>query len=127
MTGDGVVDRNARSFVQDLAAEDLGAGQRAVFVRGGEGDVEGQDLVRVPRGGQLGEATDRGQLLGVVDRRDVRADGRTHVAGDAGLEQGHAGDGIRIEVLGTDLVSLGDELAARLVEEHTLRGFGQKP
>ena len=56
--GDGVVDADSRSFVEDLDAEDLGGAHRAVFVGAGERDVEGQDLVGVHRGGQFVQAVD---------------------------------------------------------------------
>ena len=45
---DGVVDRGAEAFVEDLDAEQLGRGGGAVLVGAGDGDVEGQDLVGVP-------------------------------------------------------------------------------
>jgi hypothetical protein len=50
---DGVVDGDAIAFVEDLDAEDLAGGSAALFVGGGQGDVEGQDLVGVPGGGQF--------------------------------------------------------------------------
>ena len=46
--GDSVVDRDAGTLVEDFDTEDLGCTHRAVFVGTGEGDVEWQDLIRVP-------------------------------------------------------------------------------
>jgi hypothetical protein len=46
---DCIVDRHAGSFVQDLDAEDLAGSHGAVFVGTREGDIEGQDLVGIPR------------------------------------------------------------------------------
>jgi hypothetical protein len=40
--GDSIVDRDARTFVQDFDAEDLGRTHRAVFVGTGKGDAKGR-------------------------------------------------------------------------------------
>ena len=45
---DGVVDGGAEALVEDLDAEQFGAGAGAVLVGAGDGDVEGQDLVGEP-------------------------------------------------------------------------------
>jgi hypothetical protein len=46
--GDGVVDGYAVAFVQDLDTEDLAGSGTSLFIGGGQGDVEGKDLVGVP-------------------------------------------------------------------------------
>jgi hypothetical protein len=46
---DSVIDRGAPTFVEDLHAEDLASSACAIFVRACDGDVEGQDLIGVPR------------------------------------------------------------------------------
>ena len=58
---DSVVDRDAGSFVEDLNTEDLGSRHGAVLVGTGEGDVERQHLVGIPRSGKLVERADFGQ------------------------------------------------------------------
>ena len=50
---DGIVDGDTLTFVEDFYAEDLGRAHGTVFVGAGEGDVERQDLIRVPRGSQF--------------------------------------------------------------------------
>jgi hypothetical protein len=50
---DCIVDGDAGTFVENFYAEDLGRAHGTVFVGAGEGDVEGQDLIRVPRGSQF--------------------------------------------------------------------------
>ncbi len=66
---DRIVDGNALAFVEDLDAEDLGRAHGAVLVGAGEGDVEGQDLIAVPRSGQFVQSTDFGQreIVDLVD------------------------------------------------------------
>ena len=64
-----VVDRGAEALVEDLDPEQLGRGGGPVLVGGGDGHVEGQDLVGVPGLGDFLEALDFGerdiiQLLG---------------------------------------------------------------
>ncbi len=51
-----VIDRSTEAFVQDLDAEELGRGGRAVFVGGGDRDVKGQALIGVPGQSDLLEA-----------------------------------------------------------------------
>ena len=46
--GDGVVDGDAHTLVEELEAEDLGCAHGAVLICAGERDVEGQHLVGVP-------------------------------------------------------------------------------
>jgi hypothetical protein len=46
---DGVIDGSAEAFVEDFYAEQFGRGGGAVFVGGGDGDIEGQDLISEPR------------------------------------------------------------------------------
>lgn len=82
---DRVVDRHAGAFVQDLDAEDLHRGRRALFVGAAEGDVEGKDLVGVPGLGLLLEAGDEG----VLDPRefvDGGAGGEADVADELAVE-----------------------------------------
>ncbi len=68
---DGIVNRNALTFVEDLDAEDLGRAHRAVLVGAGEGHVEGQDLIAVPGRGQFVQTTDfsQRQVVDLVDDR----------------------------------------------------------
>ena len=112
--GDGVVDADSRSFVEDLDAEDLGRAHGAVFVGAGEGDVEGQDLVGVHRGGQFVHAVDVGHLG--VELVDGVADRLAVVAHDARGEQGIGIRGVQRE-LRTDVVRAGDAGATCLGEE----------
>jgi hypothetical protein len=50
---DRIVDGDTGTFVQDLDAEDLRGCHGAVLIGSGKRDVEGKDLVAVPRGGQF--------------------------------------------------------------------------
>ena len=61
--GDGIVDRDAGTFVQDLNTEDTHRGGRALLVDTLEGDIEGQHLVGVPGLGDFLEAGDGGNDL----------------------------------------------------------------
>ena len=109
-----VVNRDTRTFVQDLDAEDLGRAHRAVLIRAGEGHVEREHLVRIGRQGQLVQAVDVRDLgVELVDRVTNR---ETGVANDAGGEQS-VGVGRVERELRTDLVNVGDVAATGLVEE----------
>lgn len=84
---DGVIDRSSEPFVQDLDTEDLGAGGCAVLVRGSDGDIKGQNLIRVPGKSKSLEALDfrernRIQIFdrGVHWQRDVADGGRVEDA-----------------------------------------------
>lgn len=66
---DGVVDRGAEAFVEDLDPEELGTGGGAVLVGAGDGDVEGQDLVGVPGQGGFFEALSMGRAVFLFDTR----------------------------------------------------------
>lgn len=123
--GDGVVDGHAGAFGQHFHAEDLEAGHGAVLVGRSEGDVEGQDLVRVPGHSQLGELPDRGDAL-EIQGVDGGAQGRADVAGDAGLEDGRTRGVVGVDVRGTDLIGLGDELAACLWLEGEVSTYSGK-
>ncbi len=110
----GVVNRDARTFVQDLDAEDLGRAHRAVLIRAGEGHVEREHLVRVGRQREGVQTVDvrhlRVQLVdGVTNRHAV-------VANDRGSEQGVRVRRVERE-LRTDLVHVGDVAALGLVEQ----------
>ncbi len=109
---DGVVDRGAETFVEDLDAEQLGRGGGAVLVGGGDGDVEGQDLVGVPGRGDFLEALDLGEG-DVIELVGGGVDRQGNIAGDGGVE-GAGGVGGEIEVLlelGTDIVAVGEKRA----------------
>jgi hypothetical protein len=103
---DGVIDRRAEAFVEDLDAEQFGGSGSAIFVGGGDGDVEGQALVGVPGKSILFEALDAGEW-GVVGGVNHAVDGveGSFTVGQAGTE---GADGIGGEAggyleLGTDL------------------------
>ena len=114
--GDGIVDRNAGSFIQDFHAEDLGSRHGAVFVGGRKRDVEGQDLIRVPGGGQLGPAADS-RCVHLIQLVDGGADVRAGIADDRAVEQSGRIEGIGILELWANFVLIGDEQSARLVEQ----------
>jgi hypothetical protein len=113
-------DRHAGVFVQYLDAEDLHRGGRAQLRRTGQGDVERQDLIGVPGFGNLLHAVDRRhrRIQGTVQGGDRSAGGgqSSGAADERALE-----DCIlrQIDVLvgielGTDVIDVGDELAAQL-------------
>ena len=80
---DRVVDRGAEAFVQDLAIGDLGGGGGAILVGGGDGDVEGHDLVGVPGQSHFLEARDFRQGNGIEIRHggvDLALNGNTPLA-----------------------------------------------
>ncbi len=112
--GHGVVDGHARAFVEDLDTEDLRRAHRAVLVGAGQGDIEGQDLVGVERGGKHLVLADSFLDL-VVELVDGRGDIRTERTGQRAGE--HSATIRDIRVLGTDLVGIGNERALRLLEE----------
>ena len=68
--GDGVVDGESVAFVEDLDGVELGRGRGAQLIAGGDGDIEGRDLVRVPGQGLLLPAADgsQGSVVQLVDR-----------------------------------------------------------
>ena len=110
----GVVNRDARTFVQDLDAEDLGRAHRAVFVRAGKGHVEREHLVGIGRQSKLVQAIDVRHLgVQLVDRVTNR---ETGVANDGGGKES-VGVGCVERELRTDLVNVGDVAALGLVEE----------
>lgn len=116
--GHGVVDGDAGAFVQDLDAEDLHGGSSSVFVRSGQGDVEGQDLIGVPGLGFDLHAAD-GRHRHASLRIDRRAGGSAVATNQRRLEDrvlGHVGVKVGLE-LGANVVDVGDELAAEFVDQ----------
>jgi hypothetical protein len=84
------------------------------YVLPGMGDIEGQDLVGVPRGCHLVHAADVGD--DVVELVDGVADGGADRTYDRAVVDGvHAG--IALLEAGTDLVDVGYELALGFVEQ----------
>lgn len=75
---DRVVDGAAPAFVHDFDAEDLAGGGGAIFVGGGDGDVEGQNLIDVPGSGNFLEALD-GAERDVIELVGRGVDGKRHV------------------------------------------------
>src|SRR5581483_7370966 len=95
-------------------AEDLGRAHGSVLVGAGQGDIEREDLVRVPGSGQDRALTDAG-LRRVVELIDGGADVRTERAGQrAGEDRSTVGG---VGVLRTDLVGVGNEGALGFLEE----------
>jgi len=82
---DRVVDRRPEAFIQDLDSEQLSRGGGAVFVGGGQGDVEGQDLVGVPGQSHFFETLYVGQR-DVVQLVDGSVDGHGNVSHQGGVE-----------------------------------------
>lgn len=108
--GDGVVDRYAGTFVQDFDAVDAHASGGADFVGAGQGDIEGQDLIREPGRSQFFQGADGvdGDLIELIDGAgDVRPGAtRQGRIEDRGLIKELLGVGTE---LGTDVVFPGDE------------------
>jgi hypothetical protein len=112
---DCVIDRGAPTFVEDFHAEDLGCCHRAVFVGACDGDIEGQDLIGIPRGCQFFVAADFAQAQ-VVDLVDGGADGRAGGARQAGGED-RRGAYAGVLILRTDFILVSHELALGFLEE----------
>ena len=88
---DRVINGGAEAFIEDLDPEQLRRGGGAVFVGGGDGDVEGQALIGVPGESRFLEALDLGQgdvvevfARGVDGKGNVTGDGRAEGAGGIG-------------------------------------------
>jgi hypothetical protein len=116
--GSGVFDQDAGTFVQDLATEDTHGRRSTLLIDTLESDVEGQNLVGVPGLGYFLEAGDSvddyaGQLI------DRGAGCDAVVTYQCGLVDGVVGqENVRVGAeLGTDVVDVGDKLAAHLVDE----------
>jgi hypothetical protein len=112
---DGIVDRGAPTFVEDLDAEDLASGSRAVFVRASDGDVERQNLIGIPRRCEflVGLRFVDGGQINCIDRR---LNARTNAANERRCEDSVA-VGLRVLELRTNLVLVSNELAAGQLEE----------
>jgi hypothetical protein len=75
-----------------------------------------QHLVGIPRGGKLVERADFGQGQG-IELIDGGADRRTDRANQRAVEHSCAIRQVRVLILRTDLIDVGDKLAACLVEQ----------
>jgi hypothetical protein len=103
--GNRIVDRDSRTFVQDLDAEDLGGTHGTVLVGTRQGDIERQYLIAVagerkrPFAIQIGDR-------GVLELVDGRCDGCAVAAHDVGRKQ-RVGVGSIENVLRANLVDVG--------------------